>query len=407
MAVTGVTGTSILLKIRWRYANMLIFHLHNLLKPGFSPGTWHCIFPSLAVDGSKRPQDEKPLALVISCTWSMLPWRHDVRWSRVWRSLGHQRFEAKIFMLWDAQPKSVLLQPSDHPSFTNYYILLHINTIIMLHPWNQRSPSNRCDLKLSAAYMLLQHVDRDTDVSPIHFLSWISMLKQFCVPTRHCKLTTGWPFWCHGDSHGKASHGRMDSSRVHYAMWGDHKNTKRLQVVFESLTCLLNLLNCFWFLVPISGCSAGPYPLHRDGWVGLLDHRRGRAAFVSDVFRISKSVAEVGSVGRIQDLLGRGIGQWVHEGSLIAFQLDLFQYEAGVELNMDTVYWTWITWAHCSEYTVCIAKTIDLNIRSYYFCIIFIFIFTYLFDDTLIHPESIQISSRSEATSKKHVQHSA
>lgn len=285
--------------------------------------------------------------------------------------------------------------------------LLHINTIITLHPWNQRSPSNRCDLKLSAAYMLLQHVDRDTDVSPIHFLSWISMLKQFCVPTRRCKLTTGWPFWCHGDSHGKASHGRMDSSRVHYAMWGDHKNTKRLQVVFESLTCLLNLLNCFWFLVPISGCSAGPYPLHRDGWVGLLDHRRGRAAFVSDVFRISKSVAEVGSVGRIQDLLGRGIGQWVHEGSLIAFQLDLFQYEAGVELNMDTVYWTWITWAHCSEYTVCIAKTIDLNIRSYYFCIIFIFIFTYLFDDTLIHPESIQISSRSEATSKKHVQHSA
>lgn len=243
MAVTGVTGTSILLKIRWRYANMLIFHLHNLLKPfGFSPRTWHCIFPSLAVDGSKRPQDEKPLALVISCTWSMLPWRHDVRWSRVWRSLGHQRFEAKIFMLWDAQPKSVLLQPSDHPSFTNYYILLHINTIIMLHLWNQRSPSNRCDLKLSAAYMLLQHVDRDTDVSPIHFLSWIS--KQFCVPTRRCKLTTGWPFWCHGDSHGKASHGRMDSSRVHYAMWGDHKNTKRLQVVFESLTWTVF---DFWF----------------------------------------------------------------------------------------------------------------------------------------------------------------
>ena len=59
---------------------------------------------------------------------------------------------------------------------------------------------------------------------------------------------------------------------------------------------------------------------------------------MSDVFRISKSVAEVGAVGRIQDLLGRGIGQWVHEGSLIAFQLDLFQYEAGVELNMDTVY---------------------------------------------------------------------
>lgn len=28
------------------------------------------------------------------------------------------------------------------------------------------------------------------------------------------------------------------------------------------------------------------------------------------------------------DLLGRGIGRWVNEGSLIAFQMDIFQYEA-------------------------------------------------------------------------------
>lgn len=146
MAVTGTA--SILLKIRWRYANMLIFHLHNLLKPfGFSPRTWHCIF-ALAADGSKRPQDEKPLAL-ISCTWSMSPCHHDLRWSRVRRSLGHQPFEAKIFMLW----------------FCFNLPITHYYHYIMLHLWNQRSPSNRCDLKLSAAYMLLQHVDQDIDGS--------------------------------------------------------------------------------------------------------------------------------------------------------------------------------------------------------------------------------------------------
>ena len=31
------------------------------------------------------------------------------------------------------------------------------------------------------------------------------------------------------------------------------------------------------------------------------------------------------------DLLGRGIGQWIQEGQAIAFQLDIFQYEAPIE----------------------------------------------------------------------------
>ena len=161
------------------------------------------------------------------------------------------------------------------------------------------------------------------------------MLKQFCLRARRCKLTKSWPFWCHGDSHGKASHGRMDSSCVHYAMWGDHSSTQR---GYSYKYCLTSLLNCYglselkhFWKFQFQDAVLGRIHFTETGELVYLT-TAGDGPRLCRMWRMCRRPKLVPHWRRIEDLLGRGIGQWVHEGSLIAFQLDLFQYEAGVKL---------------------------------------------------------------------------
>ncbi len=120
------------------------------------------------------------------------------------------------------------------------------------------------------------------------------MLKQFCLRARRCKLTKSWPFWCHGDSHGKASHGRMDSSCVHYAMWGDHSSTQRGYSYKYCLTCLLNCYVCLsWNMFESSNfrmqCWAVSTSQRRVSWFTWPPPGTGRVCVGCDECVVGRS----------------------------------------------------------------------------------------------------------------------